>query len=408
VVSTIGPAFARVIAALDGRTVVGSGIKRMASCPGRGHWRGDVHPSLSITAAEGMVLLHCQAGCHVDDVLKALGLTWADLYDEPATAERRGTREQADDRWHQLDDAIDASDLPASDRAVYHRRLKRADYGTAELPARFTETQAEVAKATGITVRQVRRSERHLESHGWLEVSGTTGRGHKPSYRLLVGKLCDCTGRVHAPKADTGPKADTLMADTSTPKGGHNTPLKADTEGGHAAGQGPVSTERLREEGEERQIQPEADLVPGDVCGPADRDSFGDWLSLISGRAALVRSGPCVLCGRPCERYGPGGNPLCSACRDARVTGATVAAMPGDFGSPVAKVCGWCGEPPGQCDCEGCAGNDRNGCDAEAVKLVVGRLGGVVIGVESAPGQGTADREQEIGHLEPGTAKETL
>ena len=49
----IGPAFARVLAALDGRTVVGAGIRRAVSCPGPGHWRGDVHPSLTIEAADG-------------------------------------------------------------------------------------------------------------------------------------------------------------------------------------------------------------------------------------------------------------------------------------------------------------------------------------------------------------------
>jgi hypothetical protein len=150
------------------------------------------------------------------------------------------------DRWHELDNAIGDSRLPASDRAVYHRRLKKADYATAELPAKFTESQAQVARAVGITVRQVRRSERHLERHGWLKISGPTGRGHKPSYVLLLGAQCDCTGRRHD-----------LKADTAAPKGGHGVRRKADTEGGHVAGQRLVSAERQREEETERQPEPD-------------------------------------------------------------------------------------------------------------------------------------------------------
>ena len=60
----------------------------IASCPvsGHGQGHGDRNPSLSISVnADGAVLLNCQSGCHVQDVLLALGLDYPDLFDEPIT-----------------------------------------------------------------------------------------------------------------------------------------------------------------------------------------------------------------------------------------------------------------------------------------------------------------------------------
>ncbi len=157
------------------------------------------------------------------------------------------------DRWHQLADAIDASNLAASDKAVLRRLLDRADYGTAELPEKFAPKQADIARKASITPRQVRRSLRHAERHGWVTVGGATGRGHRLTYRLDIGGQCGCSGRVHEQKADTEHR-----------KGGHGVPLKADTKGGHAAGQGTVPTERQREGRVGR--KPEPQLAPCSVC----------------------------------------------------------------------------------------------------------------------------------------------
>ena len=70
--------------------VTRKGDTYMASCPvgGHGSQRGDRNPSLSITEKSGMVLLNCHTGCHVQDVLLALGMDWPDLWDEPITSER--------------------------------------------------------------------------------------------------------------------------------------------------------------------------------------------------------------------------------------------------------------------------------------------------------------------------------
>jgi hypothetical protein len=43
----------------------------------------DNNPSLSVTNGDGKVLLHCHAGCELDDVRAALGLEVSDLFDTP-------------------------------------------------------------------------------------------------------------------------------------------------------------------------------------------------------------------------------------------------------------------------------------------------------------------------------------
>jgi hypothetical protein len=53
------------------------GNKLVAQCPAH----NDRNPSLSVTGIEGSALLHCHAGCQSEDVLAAVGLTKADLFD---------------------------------------------------------------------------------------------------------------------------------------------------------------------------------------------------------------------------------------------------------------------------------------------------------------------------------------
>lgn len=51
----------------------------LARCPAH----PDQSPSLSIAERDGRVLVHCFAGCAVDDVLAAVGLSLGDLFDKP-------------------------------------------------------------------------------------------------------------------------------------------------------------------------------------------------------------------------------------------------------------------------------------------------------------------------------------
>jgi hypothetical protein len=39
----------------------------------------DAKPSLSVTESDGCILLHCFAGCGIDDICAALGITTKDL-----------------------------------------------------------------------------------------------------------------------------------------------------------------------------------------------------------------------------------------------------------------------------------------------------------------------------------------
>jgi len=69
----------KVINGLEGVKVSGNG-RWIAKCPAH----DDRSPSLSIRAVDdGRILIHCFAGCSVQDVLQAVGLDFSDLFDKP-------------------------------------------------------------------------------------------------------------------------------------------------------------------------------------------------------------------------------------------------------------------------------------------------------------------------------------
>ncbi len=49
----------------------------------------DRNPSLSVREEGGKILLHCHAGCRIQDILSAMGLTMADLFHGPETPNQR-------------------------------------------------------------------------------------------------------------------------------------------------------------------------------------------------------------------------------------------------------------------------------------------------------------------------------
>ncbi|GAA1863769.1 hypothetical protein [Myceligenerans crystallogenes] len=80
-------AYERLVDALraHGSRVTEKGDRQaVANCPGPVHAHGDRNPSLSLRAGEGQVLVYCHAGDDAADVIAALGLTMADLYDDRA------------------------------------------------------------------------------------------------------------------------------------------------------------------------------------------------------------------------------------------------------------------------------------------------------------------------------------
>jgi hypothetical protein len=165
------------------------------------------------------------------------------------------------DRWHQLADAIQESNLPASDKSVYRLLLDRADYVTAVLPAKFAPTEIAVGKRTSHSRRQVQYSVAHLRRHGWLKASRDT-REDSPDRRRLryefgVGTRCDCTGRVHEPRQKG--------ATESTDRRNSCADISA-TDRRNAAGQTVVSTERHREGGVGRKLECKSDLALCSVC----------------------------------------------------------------------------------------------------------------------------------------------
>ena len=83
----------RLLGRLDGVRQRGAD-RWSARCPGH----DDKGPSLSVRALpDGRVLVHCFAGCQPTEVLAAIGLTLADLFERPAEhfkpAERRPWRD---------------------------------------------------------------------------------------------------------------------------------------------------------------------------------------------------------------------------------------------------------------------------------------------------------------------------
>jgi len=81
----------------------------LACCPAH----DDRSPSLSVKQAEDRLLLHCFAGCEVGDVLAAVGLSLADLFDRPLahhkaplSAYQRRRHGQAADAMKALQDEL--------------------------------------------------------------------------------------------------------------------------------------------------------------------------------------------------------------------------------------------------------------------------------------------------------------
>jgi hypothetical protein len=77
-----------------GQTVRRRGPTRAdATCPSH----EDRSPSLSLRQDADRVLVHCHAGCDTAEILDALRLQLADLYDEPRASSPRPVRQPPDD-----------------------------------------------------------------------------------------------------------------------------------------------------------------------------------------------------------------------------------------------------------------------------------------------------------------------
>jgi hypothetical protein len=66
----------------------GTNLKLRAKCP----VHGSHGPTLAVSQGRAGAVIWCHAQCEVPDVLAAIGLTWADLYDEPMAREHHPAR----------------------------------------------------------------------------------------------------------------------------------------------------------------------------------------------------------------------------------------------------------------------------------------------------------------------------
>ena len=65
------------LALLKGVQPAGEG-SWVACCPAH----GDAHPSMSVAARDGKILVHCHVGCSAADIVGALGLELKDLFED--------------------------------------------------------------------------------------------------------------------------------------------------------------------------------------------------------------------------------------------------------------------------------------------------------------------------------------
>ncbi|MGO4257062.1 hypothetical protein [Marmoricola sp. RAF53] len=99
-------AFDRVLVALDqaGARTWGSGGKIRAQCPGHQELGQRTQLSLMVDRKDDRAGLHCFAGCRAEDVLAALGLRLADLYDQPLDPSVPYVPRREPSPWDQLGD----------------------------------------------------------------------------------------------------------------------------------------------------------------------------------------------------------------------------------------------------------------------------------------------------------------
>lgn len=219
ITASTNTAYDRVIDRLDG--VRRSGSSTMARCPAH----DDRSPSLSITPAEGGVLLYCHAGCEPADVVTAMGLTTRDLYDQPRTNDQA-----AGDRWlpggltwvEAYDYSTESGTLvyqvirgtdPAGQKTFRQRRpdpsarsgwtwsLSALDADDRHLPYRLPEVLAAIGRGEEVWIAEGEKDCGALRAAGVTATcnSGGAGKWHPAHARHLRGAQVVITRDRDAP-----------------------------------------------------------------------------------------------------------------------------------------------------------------------------------------------------------------
>jgi 5S rRNA maturation endonuclease (ribonuclease M5)/energy-coupling factor transporter ATP-binding protein EcfA2 len=179
-------AFERVTDALEahGRIVKPTGTgKAMAQCPAH----DDRTPSLSIAASEGQALMYCHAGCQTVDVIAALDMKMADLFDK------------SDGATYRYDNG----------RTVHRTPAKQFLQGHTDKPPelyRLAKVRAAVADDTTVYVVEGEKDVHALELVGVVATCSPMGAGKwalvdpSPLYggKVVIVADRDEPGRRHA------------------------------------------------------------------------------------------------------------------------------------------------------------------------------------------------------------------
>jgi hypothetical protein len=106
-----------------------------------------------------------------------------------------------------------------SERAVFLALLERSDNADCSIPVQWAPSVAQLAGMCCCSASTVKLALGHLERHKWLirDSKPNAGRGHKASYRLADGVLCDCPPDAKK-RADSRPFYDEKRADSRPSK----------------------------------------------------------------------------------------------------------------------------------------------------------------------------------------------
>jgi hypothetical protein len=127
--------------------------KWQASCPTPAHQHGDRSRGLNVcTADDGRLLVYCHAGCSIENIMAAMGLTLADLF--PRRNQRPGAGAVRNPRTFSRDIAT----ALAHDAVLASLALEYAQKG---LPVSPGDTQS-MAAASGRLFRFAQRMEASL------------------------------------------------------------------------------------------------------------------------------------------------------------------------------------------------------------------------------------------------------
>ncbi len=188
--------------------VMRGGGKQQVCCPAH----DDTTPSLSISRGrEGRVLLHCHAGCAAGDVLRAAGLTMADVFPPP---DRNGRGASAEEAYSYVDgDGVLLFQVVRRRPKDFRQRRPDGQGGwhwslgdVRRVPYRLPELIDGIAAERTIWIVEGEKDADRLTTLGLCATTNPGGAGKwRPEYsgalrgaRVVILPDADDAGRAHA------------------------------------------------------------------------------------------------------------------------------------------------------------------------------------------------------------------